>query len=334
MRIVINGFGRIGRTFLRTLIADSRTHGAIDVAVINIGPTSPELGVHLFKYDTLMGAFDGLVELHNDTLRINDRRIKIVAEPDPDKLDWKSYGIDWVVDASGRFTHRAMAEKHIKAGAQGVLISAPAYNEDITIVMGVNEQKFDRSTHKIVSIGSCTTNAIVPMLSVLDESFGIVSGSMTTIHAYTNTQVLIDVGCKDARRSRAAVINIIPTGTGAANLIGKILPQLQGKVTATAVRVPVSKVSLIDLVFTAKNPITVQDINDACKKAQSGRLAGVMSVTSEPLVSSDFSGDSHSVIIDSLLTQVADTTGQLFGWYDNEWGYSERLKDFLIKCAL
>lgn len=333
MRIAINGFGRIGRNFLRVVMEDPQALKALDVAVINIGPAAIASTAHMFMYDTLMGTFKGRVTLEDNYLVVNDKRIALVAETDLAKLPWKQHAIDWVVDATGRFTQREMAEKHITAGAQGVLITAPANDEDVTIVLGVNDQLFDRNKHHIVSIGSCTTNAIVPMLDVLEKSFGITAATMTTIHAYTNDQVLLDVENRDPRRARAAALNIVPTFTGSSKLIEKILPSLHGKITATAIRVPVAKVSLIDVVFNTNKPISVQAVNQACQHASQGYLKGIMDVINLPLVSTDFYGNNHSVIIDSLLTQAHGSVGQLFGWYDNEWGYSERLKDFLVRCA-
>lgn len=333
MRIAINGFGRIGRTFLRTIFSDSDAQKKIDVVAINVGPADIDGVLHMFKYDTIMGTFRGDVVRTKDALTINGHSIALLAQSDPATLDWKKYTIDWVIDASGHFTQREMAKKHQDAGAHGVLITAPAHGADTTIIMGVNDQSFNKEKDTVVSLGSCTTNAIVPMLDLLDKTFGVEYGAMTTIHAYTNTQVLLDVEHHDLRRSRAAALNIIPTTTGAGRLIEQILPQLKGKIMATAVRVPVANVSLIDLVFQTKHPITMQAVNDACTKAQSGYLSGIMEVADVPLVSADFYRNKHSVIIDSLLTKTTSTQGQLFGWYDNEWGYSERIKDFLIKCV-
>lgn len=332
MRIAINGFGRIGRNFLRVVAEDPQALKDLEIVAINIGPAVAASVAQLFTYDTLMGTFKGHVTLEDNCLVVNGKRITLVAETDPAKLPWKQHAIDWVVDATGHFTQREMAEKHIAAGARGVLITAPAHDEDVTIVLGVNDQLFDRHKHHIVSIGSCTTNAIVPMLDVLEKSFGITAATMTTIHAYTNDQVLLDVENRDPRRARAAALNIVPTSTGSSKLIEKLLPSLQGKVTATAIRVPVAKVSLIDVVFNTNKPISREAVNQVCQQASQGYLKGIMDVINLPLVSTDFYGNNHSVIIDSLLTQAHGSVGQLFGWYDNEWGYSERLKDFLIRC--
>lgn len=331
MRIAINGFGRIGRSFLRCIEQDKKSD--IEVVAINIGNSKPEYVAHMFTYDTLMGKFAGNVSLENDELIINGHHIKIVAELEPEKLPWKNLNIDWVVDCSGKFTHREGAEKHIKAGAQRVLISAPAHDEDIAIIPGVNEELFNSAQHKIVSLGSCTTNAFLPTLKVIDDAFGIVRGCMTTVHAYTNSQVLLDVEAKDLRFSRAAALNIIPASTGASAMVEKVLPHLGNKVSAKAIRVPVGKVSLIDLVFEAQKELSVEAIHDAFKKSAQGKMKNIVELTMEPLVSSDFGGDPHSVIIDGLLTTTNGTMGQLFGWYDNEWGYSMRMKDFLVYVA-
>jgi len=327
MRVAINGFGRIGRSFLRCVEQDKKNN--FEVVAINIGDSKPEYVAHMFKYDTLMGKFAGEVAVEGDALVVDGHRITIIAELDPEKLPWKKLDIDWVVDCTGKFTHREGAQKHITAGAQRVLISAPAHDEDVAIIPGVNEELFNAVKHRIVSLGSCTTNAFLPTLKVIDDAFGIVRGCMTTTHAYTNSQVLLDVDAKDLRFSRAAALNIIPATTGAAGMVEKILPHLKDKVSAKAMRVPVGKVSLIDLVFEAKKELSVDAIHDAFKRAAQGKMKNIVALTMEPLVSSDFSGDSHSVIIDGLLTTTNDTMGQVFGWYDNEWGYSERMKDFL-----
>jgi glyceraldehyde 3-phosphate dehydrogenase len=331
MRVAINGFGRIGRSFLRCVEQDKKTN--FEIVAINIGSSQPEYVAHMFKYDTLMGKFQGDVSLSGDELIIDDHRIKIIAELDPEKLPWKTLNIDWVVDCTGKFTHRDGAQKHISAGAQRVLISAPAHDEDIAIIPGVNEELFNPEKHKIVSLGSCTTNAFIPTLKVLDDAFCLVRGCMTTIHAYTNSQVLLDVDAKDLRFSRAAALNIIPASTGAAGMLGKILPHLKDKISAKAMRVPVGKVSLIDLVFEAKKGLSIEEIHNAFKRAAQEKMKNVVALTMEPLVSSDFSGDPHSVIIDGLLTTTHGTMGQVFGWYDNEWGYSERMKDFLVDVS-
>jgi len=330
IRIAISGFGRIGRNFLRTMQQDPQALKCIEVVAINIGPARLDYTAHMFKYDSLMGTYHGNVAVQGDELIIDDHRIKIIAESDPAQLPWKSLGIDWVVECSGRFTDRAGASKHLSAGAGYVLISAPAKDEDISIIPGINDAAFDATKHKIVSLGSCTTNAFLPTLKVLNDSFTLERGFMTTVHSYTNSQVLLDVEDKDLRRSRAAAINIIPTSTGASKMVAKIIPELAGLIEAKALRVPVAKVSIIDLTFITQLPLTIQAINQAFIEASQGPMKGIMRVTDIPLVSSDFSMDPHSVIIDSLLTATCGTTmGKVFGWYDNEWGYSQRLKDFL-----
>ncbi len=330
MRVAINGFGRIGRSFLRCVEQDKNLRDRMEIVAINIGNSQPEYVAHMFKYDTLMGSYQGAVSVEHDELIIDGHRIKILAELDPEKLPWNALNIDWVVDCSGKFTHRDGAQKHIKAGAQRVLISAPAHDEDVAIIPGVNEELFNPEKHTIVSLGSCTTNAFMPTLKVIDDAFGIVRGCMTTTHAYTNSQVLLDVEAKDLRFSRAAALNIIPASTGASGMLAKILPHLKDKVSAVAIRVPVGKVSLIDLVFETKKDLSVDAIHDAFKNAAQGKMKNIAALTMEPLVSSDFSGDPHSVIIDGLLTNTKGTMGQVFGWYDNEWGYSVRMKDFLM----
>ena len=329
MKIAINGFGRIGRNFLRTIVQDAAAQKKLSVVVINIGPANPEFVAHMFKYDTLLGIWPGTVSYANKKLIIDGHSIDVIAVMDPTALDWAPYGIDWVVDATGAFTKREKAVLHLQAGAGHVLITAPAEGDDITIIPGVNSSLFDSKKHKIVSLGSCTTNAFMPMLKVLNDEFGITQGFMTTVHAYTNSQVLLDVEAHSLRLSRAAALNIIPSTTGAAKTLEKVLPQLTGIVKAGSIRVPVGKVSLIDLVVTTKKEISRETINDAFKDAASGLLKGIVSVSYEPLVSTDYSGNPFSVTIDAELTDTTGTMAHVFGWYDNEWGYSQRLKDFL-----
>jgi glyceraldehyde 3-phosphate dehydrogenase len=328
--IALNGFGRIGRTFIRTIVLDPNALKQIKIAVINIGPAKIENVAHMFMYDTVMGKFPGTVTMQGKQLIINDIAIDIIAELDPQKINWKQHNIDWVVDATGKFTAREGAQKHLDAGAAHVLITAPAKNEDIAIIPGVNESQFNPNKDRIVSLGSCTTNAFVTMVKVVHETFGIQDAFMTTMHAYTNSQVLLDVEGEDLRRSRAAALNIIPTTTGASKMLGKIFPDLANKIHALAIRVPVAVVSLIDLSFTAKKPISIDAINGAFIKASTSSLKGIVGFTKEPLVSSDFIGSPFSVVIDGALTDVVGSMGKVFGWYDNEWGYSERLKDFLL----
>jgi glyceraldehyde 3-phosphate dehydrogenase len=327
MRIAINGFGRIGRTFLRCMLQNFDTK--IEIAAINIGNTKPEFTAHMFKYDTLMGTYNGDVSMADNELIVDDQRIRIIAELNSEKLPWKDLAVDWVVDCTGKFTHRADAQKHIAAGAKYVLISAPAHDEDIAIIPGVNEDLFDAQKHSIVSLGSCTSNAFMTTVKALDDAFGIVRGFMTTTHAYTNTQVLLDVEAKDLRFSRAAALNIIPASSGASEMLGKIFPHLHKKISVIATRVPVGKVSLIDFVFEAKKNLSVDTIHGAFIQASKTNMKNILALTMEPLVSSDFSGNDNSVIIDGLLTNVNGSMGQVFGWYDNEWGYSMRMRNFL-----
>lgn len=329
--VAINGFGRIGRSFLRAVMQDKIAQKQINIAVVNVGPAKIETVGHMFKYDSIMGTFPGTVEMKGNTLVVNNTSIKIIAEPDPSKIDWSTYNIDWVVESSGRFTTREKAQIHRDAGAPYVLITAPAKEEDIAIIPGVNEDKFNPATDHIVSLGSCSTNAFIPTLKVLDDTFGIERGFMTSMHSYTNSQVLLDVEDSDLRRSRAAAINIIPTTTGASKMLDKVMPELKGKVKAVAIRVPIAKVSILDLTFITKKPISPESINETFSQAAQSNMQGIVSVSMEPLVSSDYTGSPFSVIIDGLLTKtIGNTMGQVFGWYDNEWGYSMRVMDFLL----
>jgi len=334
INVAINGFGRIGRNFLRAVLQDQNAQKKLNVVAINVGPACPENVAHMFKYDTVMGTFSGDVYAKNGILVVDGKEIAIIAELDPSKANWERFSVDWVVEACGKFTHKEGASKHFDGGAKAVLISAPAKGEDITIIPGVNDNAFEKEKHKIVSLGSCSTNAVVPMLKVLHDAFEVESGFLTTIHAYTNTQVLLDVECgKDLRRSRAAALNMIPTTTGATKVLGKILPELDGKIGGVSVRVPVANVSLADLAFVTKKELSVEKIKEVFSQAATGPQKGIVAVTDEPLVSSDFYGNPYSVVIDMPLVAAHGNTGKIFGWYDNEWGYSERLKDFLVTQA-
>lgn len=334
IKVAINGFGRIGRNFLRVVLQDKHALKKINIVAINIGPAKKDAIAHMFKYDTLMGTYAGNVALQGDELVVDEHHIRILTEMDPVEIDWSAYQIDWVVEASGFFTRREDAKKHLQSGAQSVLITAPAKDEDITIIPGVNDNAYDPNTHTIISLGSCTTNAFLTMLKVLHDTFTIKRSLMTTIHAYTNTQVLLDVEDSDLRRSRAAALNIIPTTTGAMKVMGKVIPDLIGCVEALAIRVPVAKVSLIDLSFVCEKNLTIDAINSAFVDASKNQMRHILGVTMEPLVSSDFKNDSHSVVVDGLLTTVCgETMGKAFGWYDNEWGYSARIKDFLVNAG-
>jgi glyceraldehyde-3-phosphate dehydrogenase type I len=333
MRIAINGFGRIGRNFLRTIFADPEAQKKLHVVVINIGPASLENVAHMFKFDTLMGTFKGKVDFQDSTLIINDHKIAIIAESDPAKLDWSRFDIDWVVDASGRYTSAKSVNVHQDAGAKYTLITAPCKGMVTTIVPGVNDDSIDLKKDHVISLASCTTNAIMPMLKVLHDNFQIEQGFMTTIHAYTNTQVLLDVESDDLRRARAAALNIIPTSTGASRMIDQIMPSIKGRIQAMSIRVPVAKVSLIDLVVKTKKTVDVKMVNQVFADAAKQNLKGILSICNEPLVSSDYSGCDYSVVIDMPLTQAEGNLCKTFGWYDNEWGYSMRLKDFLLKVS-
>ena len=332
MRIAVNGCGRIGKSFIRAFLADPEARKKIDLAVINVGRADKETTALSLKYDTLLGTYGGTVEYKDDVLTIDGSlRVAVINELDPEKAPWKQHKIDWVVECSGRFTAREGAQKHITAGAHGVLISAPAQGADVTIIPGVNHETYQPS-HTIVSLGSCTTNAVYPMLKVLKDFFGIEHAFMSSVHAYTNTQALLDVDprLKDPRKSRAAALNIVPTTTGAMKVVDKVMPDLVGKLEGCALRVPVGKVSLIDLTVSMTRSASAKEINQAFAEAAAGPLHGIVGYCTLPLVSSDYAGDNHSVCIDSLLTTSMGTSAKVFGWYDNEWGYSVRLKDFLI----
>lgn len=334
MNIVINGFGRIGRTFLRTVLLDKKAKKELNVVAINIGPSHPDNTALIFKHDSVMGTFPGLVSLENNKLCIDELEIEIIAETDPAAIDWKSRSVDWVVESSGHFTKREKAQLHLKSGAKKVLITAPAKGEDVTIIPGVNDHAYDPKKHNLVSLGSCTTNAIVPTLKIIEDEFGIEQSFMTTVHAYTSTQALLDMQDHDPRRARAAALNIVPTATGASDVVTKVIPSLEGKFIASSLRVPIPKVSIIDLVFTARKPLDTDKINAAFEKAAKETMHSIIAFTHEPLVSSDYAGDPHSVTIDGTLTSAEHSMGKVFGWYDNEWGYSERLKDFLLSSKI
>lgn len=330
MRLAINGFGRIGKTFLRVLCSDKQASEKLDIAVINVGPSSIENVAHFFKYDTLMGVYQGTVVLSDNFLCIDNKKIEIISQPTPSQNVWGKKGIDWVVDCSGRFTERDKAEIHIDQGATKVLISAPASDEDIAIIPGVNDNLFDAKKHTIISLGSCTTNALFPVLKVLFDAGYFQHGIATTIHAYTPSQALLDTNNNDVERSRAAALNIVPTKTGAASMVAKIMPTLKNKIDIVAVRVPVAKVSLLELVFQACQNIEIALLHDTFKEAANNAMKNIICVSQEALVSSDFYGRPESVIIDTSMTRTCQTLGTIFGWYDNEWGYSQRIKDFLL----
>ena len=282
---------------------------------------------HLLKYDTMYGKFDGTVEVVEDGFLINGKHVKVVAHRDPVEIPWEELGVEIVVDSTGAFRDREGLSKHIQAGAKKVILTAPAKGEDITIVMGVNEDKYDPENHNIISNASCTTNCLAPLSKVILENLGVKKGLMTTVHAYTNDQQILDKRHKDLRRARAAAQNVVPTTTGAAKAVALVLPELAGKLNGFSVRVPVATVSLVDVVFHVEKPTTVEEVNNLFKKASENELKGILGYSEEPLVSSDYVGDSRSSIIDGLSTMVIDDMVKVVSWYDNEWGYSERVID-------
>lgn len=330
-QIAINGFGRIGKSFFRTLIQDEKALKKLNIAAINLGPNSSEFIEVESKYDSIMGTLPLEVSFKNDILSVGGKKIKIISKCDPENIsEWKKLGIDWVVEASGCFRSKEKASLHIKAGAKKVLITAPGENEDITIIPGINENAYNSKKHSVVALGSCTTNCFAMIIKVLKDSFRLKEGVMTTIHAYTNDQVLLDLAHKDPRRGRAAAINIIPTKTGASKTITKIYPELEGKLYAHSIRVPVPVVSIVDFSFTTEEKLSKEKINKAFEIAANTNLKKYLEYCSKPLVSSDFRGNGASCIFDSLLTLSSGNLSKVFGWYDNEWGYSLRLKDFLL----
>ncbi len=325
VKVGINGFGRIGRNFYRALLAQ----GA-DVEVVGINDlTDINTLAHLLKYDSILGRLNQEVSVSGDTIKVGNKSFKVVADRDPANLPWAALGADIVIESTGHFTDADKAAAHIKAGAKKVIISAPAKGEDITIVMGVNHDKYDAASHHVISNASCTTNCLAPFAKVLDEEFGIVKGMMTTIHAYTNDQVILDFPHKDLRRARAAAINMIPTTTGAAKAISLVLPQLKGKLDGYAMRVPVPTGSATDLTVQLGREVTKEEVNAAIKKAAEGSLKGILEYTEDPIVSSDIVTSPASSIFDAGLTYVNGDTVKVVSWYDNEWGYSNRLVDLV-----
>ncbi|MCT9080545.1 type I glyceraldehyde-3-phosphate dehydrogenase [Streptomyces fulvoviolaceus] len=327
IRVGINGFGRIGRNYFRALLEQGAD---IEIVAVNdLGDTATT--AHLLKYDTILGRLKAEVSHTADTITVDGKTIKVLSERNPADIPWGELGVDIVIESTGIFTKKADAEKHIAGGAKKVLISAPAKDEDITIVMGVNENKYDPANHNVISNASCTTNCVAPMAKVLDENFGIVKGLMTTVHAYTNDQRILDFPHSDLRRARAAAENIIPTTTGAAKATALVLPQLKGKLDGIAMRVPVPTGSATDLVIELEREVTKDEVNAAFKKASEGELQGYLSYTEDPIVSSDIVGDPASCTFDSSLTMVQEGKSvKILGWYDNEWGYSNRLVDLTV----
>ncbi|HEY7677615.1 MAG TPA: type I glyceraldehyde-3-phosphate dehydrogenase [Candidatus Methylomirabilis sp.] len=324
-KVGINGFGRIGRNFLRASYGDP----AVEIVAVNDITDAKTLG-HLLKHDSVHGPFPGKVEVRDDALAMDGKPVKVLAQRDPAQLPWKDLGVQVVVESTGLFTAREKAAKHLEAGARKVIISAPATGEDITIVLGVNEKMYDPAKHQVLSNASCTTNCLAPVAKVVLDHFGIKHGFMTTIHAYTNDQQILDLPHKDLRRARAAALAQIPTSTGAAKAVGLVLPQLKGKLHGIAIRVPTPNVSLVDLVAETEKVVTPEEVNNAFRKAADGELKGLLGVCDEPLVSVDFNGDPRSSIVDAPSTSVIDGTMlKVLAWYDNEWGYSCRVRDLI-----
>ena len=323
IRVGINGFGRIGRNYLRS----AKKQGA-DIDIVGINDiTDNNTLAHLLKYDSIHGRFDGTVEVSDEGIVVDGDEIVITAERDPASLRWKDLGAEIVIESTGIFTTREGAAKHLEAGARKVIISAPAKEEDITIVLGANEDNYDPGTHDIISNASCTTNSVVPLAKVLDDAFGIERGFMTTVHAYTNDQGTHDAPHKDLRRARAAAVSIVPTTTGAAKAAALALPQLKGKLDGFALRVPIPDGSVTDLVVNLSEEVTVEQVNQAFSDAANGPLDGILEYTTDPIVSIDIVGNPHSCIFDSLATMAQGNTVKVLGWYDNEWGYSCRTVD-------
>jgi glyceraldehyde 3-phosphate dehydrogenase len=327
IRVGINGFGRIGRQVLRA----AKQAGITDLDFVAVNDlTDTKTLAHLFKYDSVHREYKGEVKAGEGSITVDGDEIKILAEKDPSKLPWGDLGVDVVLESTGRFTDADKARQHITGGAKKVIISAPAKGEDITIVLGVNEKKYDAKAHNIVSNASCTTNCLVPMVKVVRDNFGFVRGSMVTIHSYTNDQNILDLPHKDIRRARAAAMSIIPTTTGAAKATSLVIPELKGKIDGIAVRVPTPDVSFTDLAVVVDKPVTVADVNAAFRKAADGELKGILQYTEEELVSSDYIGNPFSCILDAKSTNVVDgLLLKVSGWYDNEWGYASRCVDLL-----
>jgi glyceraldehyde 3-phosphate dehydrogenase len=329
-KVGINGFGRIGRNFFR---AHLQRGGDFELVAINDLGDAPTMG-HLLKYDSVLGPLDHEVEVADGVIRAGGVELKVLSERDPGDLPWGELGVDLVIESTGFFTKRDGAAKHLEAGAKKVIISAPATNPDFTVVLGVNDDQYDPDAHDIISNASCTTNCVAPLAKVLHDEFTIEQGFMTTIHAYTNDQRILDLPHEDLRRARAAAINLIPTSTGAARAIGLVLPDLQGKVDGMSIRAPVPTGSIVDLVARVSRDVTTEEVNAAYEGvADKGRFEGILKYSEDPLVSTDIQNSSYSCIVDSDLTMASGTMVKVFGWYDNEWGYSCRLVDLVAKVA-
>ncbi len=326
VKVGINGFGRIGRNVFRASL------GNPDIEFVAVNDlTSPATLAHLLKYDSILGNLKNEIVAGEDFISIDGKKLKVFAQKDPALLPWDSVGAQIVVESTGHFTDATKAKAHLRGPVKKVIISAPATNEDLTVVLGVNEKKYDPAKHNVISNASCTTNCLAPVVKVLVENFGIVSGIMTTIHSYTNDQVILDFPHKDLRRARAAALSMIPTSTGAAKALKLVIPEVEGKLDGFAIRVPTPNVSVVDLTFVSEKPITKDAINGALKAAADGELKGILGVDSNELVSSDFKGDSRSSIVDAPLTKVVGSNmAKVISWYDNEWGYSCRVRDLVL----
>ena len=328
VKVGINGFGRIGRNVFRSAI------GNPDIEFVAVNDlTTPATLAHLLKYDSILGNLHHDIKHGPDFISVDGKQIKVFAERDPAKLDWASVGAQVVVESTGFFTDAEKAKAHLGSTVKKVIISAPATHEDITIVLGVNENKYDAAKHHVISNASCTTNCLAPVVKVLHDTFGIVNGIMNTIHSYTNDQVVLDAPHKDLRRARAAALSMIPTSTGAAKALKLVIPEMAGKLDGFSIRVPTPTVSVVDLTFVSEKPVTAESINAAMKSAADGPLKGILGYTEEELVSSDFRGNPLSSIFDSKLTKVIGNTAKVISWYDNEWGYSNRVKDLIVFLA-
>lgn len=333
--IAINGFGRIGRCFLRAAMDQKEFSKVANIVAIN-DLTDAKTLAHLFKYDSTFGKYEGTVEAKDDEIIIDGHSLKVFAEKDPLKLPWKELKIDIVIESTGKFNDAKEAKKHLTAGAKKVIISAPAINPDATVLIGINEDLYDKTKHNVISMASCTTNCLAPVLKTINNKFGIESGYMTTCHAYTNDQRILDLPHKDLRRARAAMMSIIPTSTGAAKAIGTVIPELKGKMDGMALRVPVSNGSIVDVVLTLRKDVTKEEVNQVLKDSSNSDLKGIMAYTEEPLVSSDIIGEPHSSIVDGLSTMVLGKKSNLIkimSWYDNEWSFACRLID-LVKFVI
>ena len=325
VKVGINGFGRIGRNVFRSAL------GNPDIEFVAVNDlTTPATLAHLLKYDSILGNLKQTITHGDNWIAVDGKKITVFAQRDPAQLDWASVGAEIVIESTGFFTNAEKAKAHLGATVKKVIISAPATNEDITIVLGVNDDKYDAAKHNVISNASCTTNCLAPVVKVLHNTFGIASGIMTTIHSYTNDQVILDTPHADLRRARAAALSMIPSSTGAAKALKLVIPEMSGKLDGFAIRVPTPNVSVVDLTFVAEKPIAVDTINAAIKSASEGELKGILGYTEEELVSSDFKGNPLSSIFDSKLTKVVGNMGKIISWYDNEWGYSNRVKDLIL----